>query len=170
MYQEILKSPVKETCSVYDTIDLNRKLFSCYPHPEFGGNFRQDNTCVLGAKFEALPFSDIPMAMYRTEQDLQALFSKKGSLSVSKYIEAAVQIHHRLTVIHPYADGNGRTLRAFLNLMLVRARITPLYIKVEEKSEYLNALEQADLTNDYTQLFIFLFRILLRRNAELYSW
>ena len=54
-------------------------------------------------------------------------------------------------------------------MMLVRARITPLYIKVEEKSEYLDALEHADLTGDYTKLYIFLFQILLRRNAELCS-
>lgn len=169
MYQEILKDPVKETCSIYDTIDLNRKLFSCYPHPEFGGNFRQDNTLVLGAKFETIPFSEIPMAMYHADQELQAFFPNRNLLSTSKYFEAAVKLHHSLTVIHPYADGNGRTLRAFLNMMLVRARITPLYIKVEEKSEYLDALEHADLTGDYTKLYIFLFQILLRRNAELCS-
>lgn len=169
MYQEILKDPVKETCSIYDTIDLNRKLFSCYPHPEFGGNFRQDDTLVLGAKFETIPFLEIPMAMYHADHDLQKLFPNRNQLSTSKYFEAAVKLHHRLTVIHPYADGNGRTLRAFLNMMLVRARITPLYIKVEEKNEYLDALEHADLTGDYTKLYIFLFQILLRRNAELCS-
>lgn len=169
MYQEILKDPVKETCSIYDTIDLNRKLFSCYPHPEFGGNFRQDDTLVLGAKFETIPFREIPMAMYHADQELQEFFPSRNQLSTSKYFEAAVKLHHSLTVIHPYADGNGRTLRAFLNMMLVRARITPLYIKVEEKSEYLDALEHADLTGDYTKLYIFLFQILLRRNAELCS-
>lgn len=169
MYQEILKDPVKETCSIYDTIDLNRKLFSCYPHPEFGGNFRQDNTLVLGAKFETIPFSEIPMAMFKADQDLQKLFPHRRELPISKYIEEAVQLHHRLTVIHPYADGNGRTLRAFLNVMLIRAQITPLYIKVEEKDDYLNALEQADLTGDYTKLYILLFQILLRRSAELCS-
>ena len=169
MYQEILKDPVKETCSIYDTIDLNRKLFSCYPHPEFGGNFRQDDTLVLGAKFETIPFREIPMAMYHADQELQEFFPNRNQLSTSKYFEAAVKLHHSLTVIHPYADGNGRTLRAFLNMMLVRARITPLYIKVEEKSEYLDALEHADLTGDYTKLYILLFQILLRRNAELCS-
>ena len=169
MYQEILKDPVKESCSVYETIDMNRKLFSCYPHPEFGGNFRQDNTLVLGAKFETQPYKEIPIAMYHADQELQEFFPNRNQLSTSKYFEAAVKLHHRLTVIHPFADGNGRTLRAFLNMMLVRARITPLYIKVEEKSEYLSALEHADLTRDYTKLYIFLFQILLRRNAELCS-
>lgn len=167
MYQEILKDPVKETCSIYDTIELNRKLFSCYPHPEFGGNFRQEDTLVLGAKFETLPFREIPMAMLRVEQELQELFPNRNQMPPSKYVEAAVRLHHRLTVIHPYADGNGRTLRAFLNVMLVRAQITPLYIKVEEKDEYLTALEHADLSGDYAKLYILFFQILLRRNAEL---
>lgn len=124
---------------------------------------------MLGAKFETIPFREIPMAMYHADQELQEFFPNRNQLSTSKYFEAAVKLHHSLTVIHPYADGNGRTLRAFLNMMLVRARITPLYIKVEEKSEYLDALEHADLTGDYTKLYIFLFQILLRRNAELCS-
>jgi Fic family protein len=109
------------------------------------------------------------MAMFKADQDLQKLFPRRKALPISKYIEEAVQLHHRLTVIHPYADGNGRTLRAFLNVMLVRAQITPLYIKVDEKDDYLNALEHADLTGDYTKLYIVVFQILLRRNAELCS-
>lgn len=63
----------------------------------------------------------------------------------------------------------AKSLMESRDMMLVRARITPLYIKVEEKSEYLDALEHADLTGDYTKLYIFLFQILLRRNAELCS-
>ena len=169
MYQEILKEPVKETCSIYDTIDLNRKLFSCYPHPEFGGNFRQDDTLVLGAKFETVPYQEVAMEMYKADVELQQVFPNRKEMALSSYIEAAIRFHHRLTVIHPYADGNGRTLRAFLNVMLVRAGITPLYIKVEEKNEYLAALERADLEQDYVPLYILLFQLLLRRCAELCS-
>lgn len=169
MYQEILKEPVKDTCSVYDTIDLNRKLFSCYPHPEFGGNFRQDNTLVLGAKFETVPHQEVVMEMYKADLELQQVFPNRKDMTLSSYIEAAVRFHHRLTVIHPYADGNGRTLRAFLNVMLIRAGITPLYIKVEEKKDYLAALEKADLEQDYVPLYILMFQLILRRCAELCS-
>lgn len=169
MYQEILKDPVKDTCSVYDTIDLNRKLFSCYPHPEFGGNFRQDDTLVLGAKFETVPHQEVAMEMYKADLELQQVFPNRKEMALSSYIEAAIRFHHRLTVIHPYADGNGRTLRAFLNVMLVRAGITPLYIKVEEKKDYLAALEKADLERNYVPLYIFMFQLILRRCAELCS-
>ena len=52
MYQEIFAVPVKNTLSIYDTFALNKKLFSHYPYPEYGGNVRQNNTLVFGAKFE----------------------------------------------------------------------------------------------------------------------
>ena len=39
--------------------------------------------------------------------------------------------------IHPFQEGNGRTTRAFMNVQLVRAELTPVYIKVEEKTNYI---------------------------------
>ena len=48
-------------------------------------------------------------------------------------------------------------------------RLTFSVRNVSNKDDYLNALEQADLTGDYTKLYILLFQILLRRSAELCS-
>lgn len=56
MYQDIFAEPIKETISIYDTLLLNKKLFSYYPHPEFGGSTRQNNTLALGAKFETVDY------------------------------------------------------------------------------------------------------------------
>lgn len=166
MYQDIFSLPVKESCSVFDSIELNRKLFSCYPHPE-ANNFRQNDPIVLGAKFETVTYSEILLEMLKANLQLQDLFENKDNMSLSKYIEGAVHLHHQLTVIHPFADGNGRTLRAFLNVMLIRGGTTPLYIKTDEKDEYIQALERADLTGDYNSLYEFVFKTILRRSIEL---
>lgn len=40
-------------------VKLYRKLFSCFPHPESGGQFRQSNILVLGAKFGANEYNKI---------------------------------------------------------------------------------------------------------------
>lgn len=76
-------------------------------------------------------------------------------------------MHHMITKIHPFSDGNGRTTRAFMNVQLVRKGLSPLYIKVKEKKEYLDALEIADTKNDYDSLYEVIIKIMLRCNSEI---
>jgi len=58
-------------------------------------------------------------------------------------------------------------LRAFFNVTMVRNKLTPVYIKVEDKDEYVSALAAADRSADYAPLFEFFFRAILRTNVEL---
>lgn len=76
-------------------------------------------------------------------------------------------MHHMITKIHPFSDGNGRTTRAFMNVQLVRKGLSPLYIKVKEKKEYLDALEIADTKNNYDSLYEVIIKIMLRCNSEI---
>ena len=59
MYQEIFSEPVKKSLDVYNLFVLNKLLFSYYPHPEFGGSARQNNTLVIGAKFDTVDYHEI---------------------------------------------------------------------------------------------------------------
>jgi Zn-dependent peptidase ImmA (M78 family) len=38
MYSYIFELPVKDKCSVFDTVSLHKRLFSYFPHPEFEGS------------------------------------------------------------------------------------------------------------------------------------
>lgn len=167
MYQGIFETPVKESISVYDTIGLNRKLFSYYPNPEFGGTIRQSNTLVLGAKFEATDYRDIIPMLIKIDSEIQDCFSKRTEIPISEYIKHVARIHHLITAIHPFPEGNGRTSRAFMNVQLIRASLPPIYIKVEDKPEYITALEQADKTGDYDELYEVIFKVLLRSHVAL---
>lgn len=60
-----------------------------------------------------------------------------------------------------------RTSRAFMNVQLVRAGLPPLYIKVEEKTDYIKALERADKTGDYDELYEVIFKTLLKCHVDL---
>ena len=62
--------------------------------------------------------------------------------------EAAFEGHFRLTTIHPFSDGNGRTARLLMNLMLVRGGYPPVAVRPEERKRYLDALEHASLADD----------------------
>jgi hypothetical protein len=58
--------------------------------------------------------------------------------------EHLAAIHCRFEQIHPFLDGNGRTGRLLLNLVLVRMGYPPAIIYKRQRDEYLRALRRAD--------------------------
>lgn len=61
---------------------------------------------------------------------------------------AAFEAHFRLTAIHPFGDGDGRTARLLMNLLLLRGGYPPVAVRPEDRSHYLEALEQGSLADD----------------------
>lgn len=55
--------------------------------------------------------------------------------------EAAFTAHRRLVDIHPFNDGNGRTARLLMNLILIRGGYPPIAVRPEDRAEYLRALQ-----------------------------
>lgn len=65
-----------------------------------------------------------------------------GSLTVAADLpSAAFDAHRRRVNIHPFNDGNGRTARLLMNLMLIRGAYPPIAIRPEDRPAYLAALE-----------------------------
>jgi fido (protein-threonine AMPylation protein) len=77
--------------------------------------------------------------------------------------ELAVRFHHRLVLIHPFPNGNGRHGRLAADLVLValgRSRFawgagTDLVGAGPDRFEYLDALREADSTGNYAGLLAF---------------
>lgn len=167
MYNHILEFPYNGKVSVFtDCFKLNKELFSYFPNPEYGGKTREGNTLVLGAKFETVDYSNIFSELLKVEHDIKEFQLNFEELSLSERIQFAIDIHHRLTVIHPFMDGNGRTLRAFMNLQLVSMGLPPVYIKADNKNEYLEALSEAD-NNNMNSLYEVVYRSIFRCHMDL---
>jgi Fic family protein len=59
-------------------------------------------------------------------------------------VERAAIAHHGFVAVHPFRDGNGRTGRLLLNLLLLRSGFPPALLLQEWRLGYLEALSQAD--------------------------
>jgi Fic family protein len=55
------------------------------------------------------------------------------------------EAHYRLVSIHPFIDGNGRTARLVMNLLLLMSGYPPIIVRKEDRHEYLASIEAAQL-------------------------
>lgn len=58
-------------------------------------------------------------------------------------VARAAEAHYRLVTVHPFVDGNGRTARLLMNLLLLKAGYPPAIIQKRERLAYLGAPEKA---------------------------
>src|SRR5271168_3881963 len=57
--------------------------------------------------------------------------------------QSAFTAHRRLVDVHPFNDGNGRTARLLMNLVLIRGGYPPIAVRPEDRTDYIRALQQA---------------------------
>jgi Fic family protein len=82
---------------------------------------------------------------------------------------ATFDAHYRLVAIHPFADGNGRTARLLMNLLLLREGYPPVAVRPEDRRTYLDTLEQASVQHDLKPFLTFRHRRLDATLAEYLS-
>ena len=74
--------------------------------------------------------------------------------------------HHRLVAIHPFIDGNGRTARLVMNLILLQEGYPPTIILRSNRRQYYTVLARAD-ADDAAPLVNFVGRA-VERSLTLY--
>jgi Fic family protein len=68
-------------------------------------------------------------------------------------IIVAALAHYKLVTIHPFIDGNGRTARLLMNLLLLQYGYPFAIIQKEQRSAYIDAIEYARETADFDQFY-----------------
>jgi Fic family protein len=72
--------------------------------------------------------------------------------------ETAFTAHRRLVDIHPFNDGNGRTARLLMNLILIRGGYPPVAVRPEDRLEYIHSLAQEQAGGSAGRFNILLYR------------
>ena len=114
------------------------------PHPnatarERPGSFREHNIEPFPGGMTPPPWTEVPAFVRDWIDNLSALVAQE------RPIEGLAVAHNHFEQIHPFLDGNGRTGRLLLNLVLVRLGYAPAIIYKQDRSRYLSALRSADV-------------------------
>ena len=114
------------------------------PHPDVSdreapGNFREHDIRLFPGGMTPVSWPLVPAQMDTWIEAVNALDAE--SLT---FPERLAEVHCRFEEAHPFLDGNGRTGRLLLNLILVRLGYPPAIICKRDRSRYLGALRKAD--------------------------
>jgi Fic family protein len=74
--------------------------------------------------------------------ELMANFVAKLVKSEESIPIRAIEAHYSLVAIHPFTDGNGRTARLMMNLILLVGGYAPLIIRPRDRKHYIDSLEK----------------------------
>lgn len=114
------------------------------PHPQAGpeeapGSFRRHD-------IERFPGGMTPPSWVEVPAQMTDWISSATALAdrTLDFPELVAQLHGAFERMHPFLDGNGRTGRLVLNLILVRLGYPPAIIYKHERTTYLKALRRAD--------------------------
>lgn len=122
--------------TVTDIQEIHRRVLG-YADPVEGGRLRTSQVFV-GHHIPPHP-EDLPRHM----EELVQWLNLEEVLQLHP-VEYAALAHYKLVYVHPFVDGNGRTSRLLMNLVLMQARYPPITIRKEQRVEYYNALDTAN--------------------------
>lgn len=80
----------------------------------------------------------------------------QGNLTQMHPVVFAAEIHERIATIHPFIDGNGRTARLLMNLVLLQHgyTITNIPGDTQNRLAYYNALEKCNIEADKAEFIL----------------
>lgn len=96
--------------------------------------YRNDQVFIKGALH-------VPLSKESVRECMPVLFELLET-EVEPQVRAVLG-HFLFVYIHPYMDGNGRLARFLMNLMLASAGYVWTVVPVQQRDEYMKALEQA---------------------------
>ena len=117
--------------------------------PEEAGRYRQLDVKAAGTNY-------LYPAHYLISQLMVDFIDWLNSESARNLhpLEYAATAHYRFVSIHPFRDGNGRTGRLLMNLLLLRAGYPIVIISNQQRNDYINAIAYGQSNLDNIDLLI----------------
>lgn len=149
LVQDIAKNKKTNELSEHDLLAIHSIILKGIDDFE-AGKYRNVRVRISGS--ETIPPNHLKVSQLMTEMFGQ-IQNYKGS--EEEALDFAIESHYNLVTIHPFVDGNGRTARLLLNLILLQNKFPITFIQKEERKQYLTSLEKAQTggsKDDYLEL------------------
>jgi len=140
-YDFIFELIKNKSISLKDVLKIH-KLFYQNINSDEAGVFRKKKVFISGMDITLPEPKEIPSLMKKFENELSSLQS-----TLHPIIYAAT-IHNKLVTIHPFMDGNGRTARLLMNLILLRAGYVITIIPPVYRADYIACAYQGNKGNN----------------------
>lgn len=127
---------------------------------EWAGRYRNARVIISGAKHTP------PNALQVTQKMQNLINWLNSQKNKTNIIELAALLHHKLVYIHPFFDGNGRTARLSMNLLLMQAGYPLVIILKNDRKKYYDVLDKAD-NGEYEPLIKFVAQS-VERSLDIY--
>jgi len=105
---------------------------------DWAGKYRNSSVMISGTNYKPPEAIDVPKIMADLVRWVR---NNKNRLHL---VELAAILHYKLVTIHPFFDGNGRTARLIMNVVLIQAGYPLAIILKNDRKRYYNVLSKAD--------------------------
>ena len=144
---ELVDKDKKNTISAKLIRELNQIVMKEIDK-DWAGKYRNSSVIIGGAKHTPPDAIEIDKSI----KDLMNWYAKKTKKMHP--VELSAILHHKLVFNHPFFDGNGRTARLLMNVVLMRAGYPLAVILKNDRKKYYDVLAKAD-KGDYKMLVNF---------------
>jgi Fic family protein len=141
---EHLSDP-KTKITTADLLDIHRHLLAGTQLDEYAGEVRTEQNWIGGSSYNPCSAAFVPPPHEQLEHLLDDLCAFCNTDSLPAIAQAAIA-HAQFETIHPFVDGNGRTGRALIHVILRRrglaAKVLPpvSLVLATWSDDYVNAL------------------------------
>lgn len=134
-YVKTLVGKKRQEITEKDISDIHRLILNNI-ETDIAGRYRQNHARITGSEV-ILPN---PLKIPKLMKEFIGWLGDNNSDHVAKIASDA---HFKLVSIHPFTDGNGRTSRLLMNLLLMQEGYPLAIIRKEDRLEYINSMENA---------------------------
>lgn len=117
----------EQQLGVADLLEIHRVLMDRSPAPEIGGVVRQQQNWIGGSSYNPCSAAYVPPPPEHVAGLLTDLMHYANGVDHSALVQAAIA-HAQFETIHPFTDGNGRTGRALIHVILRRRGLAPTFV------------------------------------------
>ncbi|MDP1721112.1 MAG: Fic family protein [Candidatus Nanopelagicaceae bacterium] len=116
-----------KTISVENIVEIHRILMASAPNHNVAGVIRTEQNWIGGNDYNPCDADFVPPPPEEVPRLLADLCEAINEDHLPPIVQAGL-VHAQFETIHPFHDGNGRTGRALIHVVLRRRGMTPQYV------------------------------------------